>query len=664
MRWSPPRSLAVALAGLTLGALPWTASPRLHGQGPPPPAAPAPDADLEKRVEELDRAINRRLEAGQIAEALPPAREKLDLLARTRGKDHWQTGNARWDLVTYQRLAGLPREVQDRYAKAHRAEARAVQLYARGQYAEVALLCRETLTIRRDILGEDHPDIATSYSNLAVTLRAQGKYGEAEAMHRRALAIYLKALGEGHPYIAGSYANLAEILRAQGKSTEAEAMHRRALAMVLKALGEDHFSTAISYAGLAATLADRGKYGEAEAMHRRALAIELKALGEGHTSTAISYANLAMTLGVRGKYGEAEAMYRRALAIQLKALGEGHPATAMCYAGLAATLRPRRSTARPRRCTAAPWRSTSRPWARATPAPPPATDNLADTLSDRGKYGEAESMHRRALAIVLKALGEGHTHTAMCYNNLAWSLDRQGEHDDALRTWSAAAASYEQARLRGAKGLDAALTAGKSPLPSFAMALARAGQPREAWTRWEQGLARGLIDEVIGRAARPLTDAEHDREAGLLGQAQAIDERIGKLLALKALSQEQDELLEDLRRRGASSAARCSNWSSSSRASIAPSRASPPRSKPSRRPSRKGRPSSAGSIKIPITGPACYGTAGTRSGSGSPAPASTAPGPRRSRNGRNASAPSSTRKPPKATPARWPRRWRGSGSNR
>ncbi len=82
------------------------------------------------------------------------------------------------------------------------------------------------------------------------------------------------------------------------------------------------------------------------------------------------------------------------------------------------------------------------------------------------------------------------------------------------------------------------------------MALARAGQPREAWTRWEQGLARGLIDEVIGRAARPLTDAEHDREAGLLGQAQAIDERIGKLLALKALSQEQDELLEDLRRQG------------------------------------------------------------------------------------------------------------------
>src|SRR5262245_24728513 len=117
MRWSPPRSLAVALAGLALGALLWSASPLAHGQDPPPPAASAPDADLTKRVEALDNTINQRLDAGQIAEAVPPAREKLEVLARTLGQDHWQTGDARRDLETYTRLAGLPREVQERYAK-------------------------------------------------------------------------------------------------------------------------------------------------------------------------------------------------------------------------------------------------------------------------------------------------------------------------------------------------------------------------------------------------------------------------------------------------------------------------------------------------------------------------------------------------------------------
>jgi hypothetical protein len=423
MQWSLPRSLTVALAGLTLVALAWAAPPQLHGQDPPPASAPAPDADLARRVDQLDAAIEPRLDAGQIAEAVPPAREKFDLLARTRGQDHWQTGDARRDLETYHRLAGLPREVQDRYAKARQADARATRLRACGQYAEAELLRRETLSIRRDILGEDHPDTAESYYDLATTLRHQGKPVEAEALHRRALAIQLHALGEGHPL------------------------------------------SATSYSGVALTLFDQAKYAEAEALHRRALAIQLKALGEGHPYNAAGY------------------------------------------------------------------------------------DNLAVTLLDQGKYGEAEAMHRRALAIQLKALGEGHPRTAVSYNDLAWSLDRQGKNDDALRTWAAAAASYGQAaRLRGARGLEASLTAGKSPLTSFALALARAGRPRDAWTHWEQGLARGLADEVLGRAARPLTAEEHDREALLLGQAQALDERIGKLLALKALAQEQDKLLEDLNR--------------------------------------------------------------------------------------------------------------------
>ena len=628
MRWSPPRSLAVALAGLTLGTLLGTGPPQLYGQDPSPPAAPAPDADLTKRVEKLDNTINQRLDAGQIAEAIPPAREKLDLLARTRGQDHWQTGDARRRLETYQRLAGLPRGVQDRYAKARQADARATQLHAGGQYAEAALLFQETLTIRRDILGEGHPDTAEGYDNLGLTFHAQGKSADAEEMHRHALAISLQALGEDHPDTAASYNNLAGTLHAQGKSGEAEAMHRRALAIRLKALGEGHPDTATSYNNLALTLQNQGKSGEAEATLRRALAIWLKALGEGHPRTAFSYANLAETLRAQGKYGEAEAMDRRTLAIRLKALGEDHPDTAASYNNLALTLidegKPAEAEAMLRRALAIKLKAlgvglsdTAASYAnlavtlraqgkygeaeamhrhalaiflkaRGEEHPRIATsyNNLGLTIQDQGKSAEAEAMHRLALAIRHKALGEAHPHTALSYNNLggtllaygkyaeaeathrralaiylkalgeghpgsaigytylAKSLDRQGKHDDALRTWSAAAASYEQARLRGTKGLDAALTAGKSPLPAFALALARAGRPRDAWTRWEQGLARGLSDEVTGRAARPLTAEEHDREAVLLGQAQAIDERIGKLLTLKALSQEQDKLLE------------------------------------------------------------------------------------------------------------------------
>ena len=424
----------------------------------------------------------------------------------------------------------------------------ATTLDGQGKYAEAEAMFRQALAIRLKALGEGHPDTANSYNNLAETLRDQGKYAEAEAMHRRALAIRLKALGEDHPSTANSYNNLALTLGAQGKHAEAEAMHRRALAIWLKALGQDHPNTATSYNNLALTLLAQGKYAEAEAMLRHALAIRLKALGEGHPLTAGSYNSLAATLHDQGKYAEAEAMLRHALAIVLKALGEEHPHTALSYNNLAMTLGAQGKYAE----AEAMHRHALAIYLKALGEDHPDTaanyNNLAATLYGQGKYGEAEAMHRRALAIHLKALGEDHGNTAQSYANLAWSLDRQGKHDDALLTWASAAASYEQARLRGAKGLEAALTAGTSPFPGFAMALAGAGKPRDAWSGWEQGLARGLIDEVTGRAARPLTAAEHDREASLLGQAQAIDERIGKLLALRTLSQEQDKLLEDLKR--------------------------------------------------------------------------------------------------------------------
>ena len=263
MRWSPPQSLAVALAGLTLGALPWTASPLAHGQDPPPPAAAAPDADLAKRVEELDGVINRHLAAGQIAEAVPPAREKLDLLARIRGQDHWQTGDARRNLETYSRLAGRPREVQERFVKARQANARANQLDSRGQFAEAALLWQETLAIRRDILGEGHPDTAASYNNLAETLRAQGKYAEAERLLRGLLDRQRAKPPAYHPAVAGTLATLGPILLDQRKWSEAEPVLRECLAIRQEAQ-PDEWSTFDTRSQLGGSLLGQGRFAEAE----------------------------------------------------------------------------------------------------------------------------------------------------------------------------------------------------------------------------------------------------------------------------------------------------------------------------------------------------------------------------------------------------------------
>ncbi len=70
-------------------------------------------------------------------------------------------------------------------------------------------LWREALVFSVEKLGEDHPDTAGSYNNVASNLNAQGRFDEAEPLFRKGLEIRQQVLGEEHPDTAASYNNLA-----------------------------------------------------------------------------------------------------------------------------------------------------------------------------------------------------------------------------------------------------------------------------------------------------------------------------------------------------------------------------------------------------------------------------------------------------------------------
>ena len=48
---------------------------------------------------------------------------------------------------------------------------------------------REALAMRRKLLGNEHPDVATTLNGLAWVLAVKGKLAEAETMYREALAM-------------------------------------------------------------------------------------------------------------------------------------------------------------------------------------------------------------------------------------------------------------------------------------------------------------------------------------------------------------------------------------------------------------------------------------------------------------------------------------------
>jgi tetratricopeptide (TPR) repeat protein len=387
------RPWLIVLAALGVAALvDGGGAGRLRGEDPAPSKPPwqrlLQGADA-KKAEKLDKQLEELQEAGKFEEALPAAEELAALRSRVQGPDHWEVVDARYVVEALRRALRAEKAVRATYAQSFTWRSQVETLVGKGRYPEARALMDSALTIRRKVLGEDHPATAQGWNDLGVCLDSEGQYSKGEEALRKGLATFRKVLGEDHPETARCRKNLAFNLGSQGQYREAEEGLRTALASLRRVLGEDHPDTAMGYAFLASNLSDQGRYQEAEEGYAKALAIHRKILGDDNTVTAKIYNDLATNLDAEGKYREAEEGHRKALAIRRKVLGEGHPATATSY------------------------------------------NNLAANFNAQGKYRDAEEGFKEALGIFRKAYGEDHPSTAGCCNNLGMNLDMQGHSKEA-----------------------------------------------------------------------------------------------------------------------------------------------------------------------------------------------------------------------------------------
>ena len=160
-----------------------------------------------------------------------------------------------------------------RLQEANALNRRVVALLRGGHYNETILLAQEALRIREEVLGSEHPDVATSLNNLASLLRSQARYAEAEPLYRRALAIQEQALGPDHPDTAGSLNNLSSLLYVQGNYAATQPLIERTLRVHEQVLGPEHPLVGASLSNLAALLETLGDYDDAYSLIEQAIDI-------------------------------------------------------------------------------------------------------------------------------------------------------------------------------------------------------------------------------------------------------------------------------------------------------------------------------------------------------------------------------------------------------
>src|SRR5262249_59103805 len=104
--------------------------------------------------------------AGKFAEAQKPARDIWAMRSRVQGAAHWQTADAKRRLRSLEQRAALSPDAQAELVQADKHFAEAKALNEKVQYAEAERLHRQALEVYCRLLGEHHPDTATSYNEV------------------------------------------------------------------------------------------------------------------------------------------------------------------------------------------------------------------------------------------------------------------------------------------------------------------------------------------------------------------------------------------------------------------------------------------------------------------------------------------------------------------
>ncbi|MGZ8730184.1 MAG: tetratricopeptide repeat protein [Thermoanaerobaculia bacterium] len=189
--------------------------------------------------------------------------------------------------------------------------ARALQ--AKGELPRAKELLEQALTWDLKNLGEEHPSVAASRSNLALVLQDLGELPRAKELLEKAVVSAEKNLGEEHPSVAMRRSNLAMVLKHLGELPRAKELLERALASNLKNLGEEHPSVAIRRFNLASFARDQGDLARARELFTQTLAAQERAFGDNHPSTAHTRVSLAEVLDRQGELEPARAEAARAL---------------------------------------------------------------------------------------------------------------------------------------------------------------------------------------------------------------------------------------------------------------------------------------------------------------------------------------------------------------
>ncbi|HYM36250.1 MAG TPA: serine/threonine-protein kinase, partial [Steroidobacteraceae bacterium] len=178
----------------------------------------------------------------------------------------------------------------------------------KGQYNDAISSYREALSLYRRALGDDHPNVALTLSDLAIALKDTGQFAEAERTYLEALNSHRKTLGPNSPMVANTLNNLAVMYLDIGRYEDALKSAQNATEIWRVTLGGEHRQTITSRLNAALAHIQLEHYVIAERELREILTMGRRTLGPNHLVVAATLNALADVLNRQKRFREAESI--------------------------------------------------------------------------------------------------------------------------------------------------------------------------------------------------------------------------------------------------------------------------------------------------------------------------------------------------------------------
>jgi tetratricopeptide (TPR) repeat protein len=213
-----------------------------------------------------------------------------------------------------------------------------VLLWRHGDLDEAEKFYRESLAMKRKLLGDKHPEIAAGLENVAMSLQDKGDLAGAEDMYQQSLTMRRELLGENHPEVGRTLMNLGSLRYDRGDTSEAIADMREVLSIYRKVYPADHPETARVLNALGFRLLIAKEIDEADRDLTEGLAMRRRLFDENSPDIASSLSNVALLRVTEGRFAEALEMAQRAKGIYTSALSADHWRTAIAQSAEGAAL--------------------------------------------------------------------------------------------------------------------------------------------------------------------------------------------------------------------------------------------------------------------------------------------------------------------------------------